>query len=162
MAMIKKILMILCLFVIGLTLSSCIQPQPPKAEFLEYKIAGITPQGIEVNFWFNTENPNPLPIDITEYDYKVFIEGQEVLTEKRKGFNLPANGKKLIKIPVMISYEKVLGGVLRVAQRIAMGNDKISYRIEGSISAGMAGITVSTPIKASGNVVIPKNVNLTL
>lgn len=162
MAMIKKRLIILCVFAVALVLSSCIQPQAPKAEFLEYKIAGITPQGIEVNFWFNTENPNPLAIDITKYNYKVFIEGHEVLAEERGGFNLPANGKKLIKIPVMIRYDKVLGGVLKVAQRIALGNDTISYKIEGSISAGIAGIIVSTPIKASGDIVIPKNLNLTL
>jgi len=160
--MIKKTLSILCLVAVAFVLSSCIQPQAPKAEFLEYKIASITTQGIEVNFWFNTENPNPLPIDITKYNYTVFIENHEVLAEERGGFSLPANGKKLIKIPVMIRYDKVLGGVLKVAQRLAQGNDTISYKIEGSINAGVAGITVATPIKASGNIVIPKNVKLSL
>ncbi|MBU0671803.1 MAG: LEA type 2 family protein [Candidatus Margulisbacteria bacterium] len=158
--MLKKTLIIPILISVAFILSSCIQPSPPKAEFLEYKIADITAQGIEVNFWFNVANENPLSIDVSKYDYKVFIENQELLVEERGGFNLPANSKKLIKIPVFIGYGRLFGSVLAVAQRIAEGRDTISYRIEGSLTAGTMGVTVATPIKASGTIPLPKDIKI--
>lgn len=158
--MIRKIIISTTLVCLALISTSCFQPSAPKAEFLEYKIADITLEGIEVNFFFNVENSNPLPIDIAKYDYKVYIENQELLNEERKGFNLPGNSKKIIKIPVMIRYDKLFGSVLAVVQRIAQGNDTISYRIEGSVSAGTLGFTFHTPIKASGKIPLPKDIKL--
>ena len=150
----------LALVPLALLSISCFQPAAPTAQFLEYKIADITLEGIEVNFFFNVENSNPLPIDITKYDYKVYIEDQELLNEEREGFNLPGNSKKMIKIPVMIRYSKLFGSVLAVAQRLAQGNKTLSYRIEGSISAGTLGFTFITPIKASGTIPLPKDIKL--
>ncbi|MFH1347178.1 MAG: hypothetical protein ABIH22_00630, partial [Candidatus Margulisiibacteriota bacterium] len=77
--MIKKIFLGLTLLSLALISTSCVNLSAPKAEFLEYKIADITTEGIEVNFFFNVENSNPLPIDVSKYDYKVFIEDKELL-----------------------------------------------------------------------------------
>lgn len=144
----------------ALALSSCFQPAAPKAEFVEYKISNVTLEGIEAHFFFNISNTNPLPIDVSWYSYKVYINDREFLSEKQGGFNIPANGKKLISIPVTLRYEQVFGTALSVLELIAGGKDSISYRIEGSINAGTMGITVSTPIKASGTIPLPKEVTL--
>lgn len=158
--MIKKILLISILFGIALNLSSCVQPSPPKAEYLDYEITNVTLQGIKVSFYFDVENPNPLPIDVSKYSYKVFINDREFLSENRAGFNLPANGKKKITIPVNLRYEQVFGTALSVLELIARDEDTISYRIEGEVYAGTMGITFGTPIKASGTIPLPKDINL--
>jgi LEA14-like dessication related protein len=158
--MIKKILIALILISPALILSSCFEPSPPKAEFLDYEITNVTLQGIQVSFYFDVENPNPLPIDISKYSYQVFINDREFLSENRAGFNLPANGKKKITIPVNLRYEQVFGTALSVLELIARGEETISYRIQGSISVGTMGITASTPLKASGTIPLPKDINL--
>ncbi|MBN2058549.1 MAG: LEA type 2 family protein [Candidatus Saganbacteria bacterium] len=143
----------------ALLVSSCVQPSAPEAQFIEYKVAGVSSQGIEVNFFFNIKNKNPLPIDINNYSYKVYIEGQELLNEERGGFNLGANSEKIIHIPVMIKYQNVFGSINAVIQRIAQGKKTISYSIDGSLNAGSMGLTVTTPIKASGEIPLPQDLN---
>jgi LEA14-like dessication related protein len=158
--MVKKI--IFCSLLLGLAIvtTSCIQPSPPKAEFIEYKVRDITAQGIDVDFYFDVENENPLPIDVSQYSYKVYINEREFISKVKGGFNLPANSKKLINIPVHLGYTQVFGSLLAVAEAIARGEDIIRYRIEGSISAGTMGIQVHTPIKASGTIPLPKDIKL--
>jgi len=141
-------------------LTSCVDLSGPQVDFREYKIARITTEGIEVNFFFDVENKNPVQIDITKYNYKVYVEGKELLSENREGFSLAAHAKKLIKIPVLIRYDKLFGSVLAVVQRIAAGNDTISFSIDGSITGGTMGVTATTPIKAAGKIPLPKDIKL--
>jgi LEA14-like dessication related protein len=155
--MFKKLLLLMVLAGLTLTAVSCVQPSPPTANFLEYKIAGISPQGVEVNFFFETANPNPLSVDITKYNYKVYINNQEFLVEDRPGFSLAANAKQLIKIPVNISFSRLYGTALQIIQALANGQASIDYRIEGSLSAGFMGATFITPIKTAGAIPIPKD-----
>ena len=158
--MLKKIILISAVCLVGLSLSSCVQPAPPKAEFLEYKVVGLSAQGLEVNFFFNFENPNPIPLDIVKYKYQVYINNQILLDEEREGFNLPGSGKKLVKIPVFINFANLFGTVNSVLQLINTGVDSVDYRIEGELTAGALGVKIHTPIKASGKIPIPQDLNL--
>ena len=155
--MFKKLILLTVMAGLALTAVSCVQPSPPTANFLEYKIAGINPQGVEVNFFFQAENPNPLTVDITKYNYKVYINNQEFLVDDRPGFSLAANAKQLIKIPVNISFSRLYGSALQIIQALADGRTSLDYRIEGSFSSGFMGATFITPIKTAGAIPIPKD-----
>lgn len=157
--MLRKAVIIPILFSVAIFLSSCFEPSPPKVEYLNYEISRVTLQGINVNFYFDVENPNSLPIDVSKYSYKVYINNRELLSEEEAGFNLPANAKKKITIPVNIRYDQVFGTALSILELIARGDDTISYRIQGEINAGTMGITAGTPIKASGTIPLPKEIN---
>jgi len=148
------------LFLFALGLTSCFEPSPPKAEYKDYEISRITLQGFEVNYYFEVENPNPVPLDISSYSYKVYINNREFLSENRAGFRLPPSGKQTITIPVNIRYDRLFGTAISIVERIAKGADTIDFRIEGSLRAGIAGVTVKTPIKASGKIPIPRDINL--
>lgn len=152
----NKLFAVIALVSLPLLLASCLEPSPPKANYLNYQITRVAAEGIDVNFNFEVENPNPLPIDVSGYSYKVLINGSEFLNEKRAGFSLPASGKSNIVIPLTIRYDRLFGSALSVVEGIVKGQTAISYSIEGSISAGTMGITVATPIKASGTIPIPK------
>jgi len=158
--MLKKLTAILILFSFALVLTSCFEPSAPKVEYKNYEVGKISAEGIELNFYFDVENSNPLPIDVTNYTYKVYINNMELLSENRSGFSLPASGKKKITIPVMLRYVQVFGSIFAVIERVAKGEDTVPYRIEGSLTAGTLGITASSPIKASGVIPIPKNIKL--
>jgi LEA14-like dessication related protein len=158
--MLRKITYALFVFTCALLLSSCAQPSPPKAEFVEYKIAAVTLEGIRVNFIFKVNNPNPLGVNISSYSYKVYINDQEFLSETRPGFNLDANGTNLIELPVVIRYDRLFGTTASVLERIARGENTISYRIEGKINTKVAEISFGTPFKASGTIPLPKDIKL--
>ena len=158
--MFKKILLVSILACLALAVTSCVQPSPPKAKYIDYEITTVHLQGIVVNYYFDVENPNPLPIDVSKYSYTIYINNRVFLKESRAGFNLPANSKKRITIPVTLRYDRVFGTAQSVLQLIAQGKDNISYRIDGEIHAGTMGVTVGTPMKASGTIPLPKDINL--
>jgi LEA14-like dessication related protein len=153
--MIKRILILILAL---LSLSACFEPSPPKVNYQDYQISRVTLEGIEVSFNFEVDNPNPLGIDISSYAYKVFINDREFLSEKRAGFNLPASNKKKIAIPVNIRYDRLFGSAASVAERLLKGENKIDYRIEGNMNAGVMGVTLGIPIKASGTIPLPKDI----
>ncbi len=158
--MLKRFHLVAILSCLALTAISCVQPSPPKAQYIDYEITRVTLQGINVSFYFDVENPNPLPLDVSKYSYTIYINDREFLSENRSGFNLPANGKKRIAIPVTLRYESVFGTVSSVLELIAQGKKNISYRIEGEIHAGTMGITIGTPMKASGTIPLPKDIRM--
>ena len=148
------------MFCLAILATSCLQPSAPRAEFLEYKVRDITSQGINVDFYFEVENTNPVGIDVSQYSYTIYINKTEFLSETKGGFNVPANSKKLVNIPVHLGYRQIFGSLLAVVEAVARGEDTISYDIEGSLSAGAMGISVHTPIKAQGTIPIPKDIKL--
>jgi LEA14-like dessication related protein len=158
--MLRKVALAVLIFTCALLLNSCIQPSPPKAEFVEYKIAAVTLEGIRVNFIYKVKNPNPLGINISSYSYTIHINNQEFLSETRPGFNLDANGTNLIEIPVVIRYDRLFGTAVSVLERIARGDDTISYRIEGKINTKVADIVFGTPFQSSGTIPLPREINL--
>jgi len=156
----KEVFMIPVLFALALALCSCIQPSPPKVDYLNYEIYRVTAQGIEINFFFDVKNPNSLPIDVYKYSYKVFINNQELLSENRSGFNLPANEKQKITIPVQIRFDRLFGTALSIVERLAKRKDYVDFRIEGNLDAGTMGLNVQTPLNASGTIPLPKDIKL--
>jgi len=141
----------------AIVLSSCLQPTPPTVTFLEYKIAGLNSEGIEINFFFQSENPNPISVDIVGYSYKVYINDQEFLVDDRPGFTLQAKAKQLIKIPITISFNRLFGTALQIIQTLAKGDQSLTYKVEGTLKTSFIGAVFSTPIKASGTIPIPKD-----
>jgi len=157
--MLKRILLASIMTCLALAGTSCFEPSPPKAEYIDYEITNVHLQGIVVNFYFDVENPNPLPIDVSKYSYTIYINNREFLKESRAGFNLPANGRERITIPVTLRYDRVFGTALSVLELIAQGKKSISFRIEGELYAGTMGVTVGTPMKASGTIPLPESIN---
>ena len=151
----KKILFLSLFCLIFIT--GCVQLEAPKANYVETRIGKVDLQGVELNFLFDVENKNPIPLEVSGYSYKIYVNNRELLSESRPGFSLPVNGKKRLSMPVFVRYDKVLDSVIGVALNIAAGKMYFDYKIDGSLSAGAAGITVSAPLQTSGRVNIPKD-----
>ncbi|MFH1387592.1 MAG: LEA type 2 family protein, partial [bacterium] len=156
--MLKQLITVILLLLAVTFLSSCLQPSPPDVYYVNYKISRVTASGVEVNFNFDVKNSNPISIDVPKYAYKVFINGNELLSEEHNGFSLPPSDKKRIVIPVNIRYGALINGAASIIDRLAKGIDKFDYRIEGTITAGTLGISATSPIAASGTITIPKNI----
>ncbi len=158
--MIKKAFLALFLLAIGLVLSSCVQPAAPEVKYLDYKLGRVTAEGLEVNFNFEVKNPNPIPLDVSNYSYKVYINDKELASADHQGFSLPASDKTKVTIPAFVRYEQLFGSAVSIIDRLAKGINNFDYRVEGTVNAGALGMTVGSPLKASGTIPIPKNIKV--
>lgn len=154
----KLFLLVPILLIAAALLGGCVQPSPPEVKLQNYSISRVTLEGIEVNFNLEINNPNPIPMEVAGYSYRVFINDIEFLNENRTGFSLPASDKKIVTIPVNIRYDKLFGTAASVIGTITSGGKTINYRIEGTVNAGLLGVNVAAPIKASGAIPIPKEI----
>ena len=145
----KKLLPLL--FILILT-AGCVQLEAPEATYVDARVTDVTLEGAEVEFLFKVKNKNPIDLEVSEYSYKIFINDKELLSEKRGGFVIPAGKTKDILIPVMLRYDRVFDTWLAIGANILAGKMYFDYRLEGSISAGAMGMTVSTPFSASGRI----------
>jgi len=137
-------------------LTGCIQLDAPKVTYIDSKVTRVTLEGAQVDFLFDVENKNPIPLEVSGYSYKISINGRQLLSETRKGFGIGSNEKKRISIPLFVRYDRVFDSVLGIAANIIAGKMYFDYNVEGSLSAGSSGLTVTAPIHASGRVKIPK------
>jgi LEA14-like dessication related protein len=158
--MIKKAFFLLFLLSLGLVLSSCVQPSAPEVKYVDYKLGRITPEGLEVNFNFEVNNPNPIPLDVSNYSYKVFINDKELVAADHQGFSLAASAKTRVSIQTVVRYDQIFGAAASLLANMAKGVNSFDYRVEGNLSAGILGITVSAPLKASGTIPIPKEMKI--
>ncbi len=140
----------------ALLLSGCVKLDAPEVKYIDSKIDQVTLEGIRVNFYFDIKNPNGVPLDITGYSYKVFINDRELLNDKRPGFSLLATETTRVTITTFVRYDKVVDSVLSVMANIMAGNMYVDYRVEGEVTGGTLGLTVTSPIKASGRLNVPK------
>jgi LEA14-like dessication related protein len=141
-----------------LTCAGCFQPSPPEVKLQDYSISKVTLEGIEVNFNLEIKNPNPVPLEVANYAYRVYLNEIEFLNESRTGFSLPAADKKLVTIPIFVRYDKLYGTATAILDIINSGGQTINYRLDGTVTGGLLGITVTAPIKASGVITIPKEI----
>jgi len=141
-------------------LVGCVQLDSPKVKYIDYSINRITTDGVEVNFYFDVTNKNPVTLDVANYSYNVYINNKKIITQTGSGFSLDANATKRITLPVFIRYEGVFGAALSLIESIVRGEKEMDYRIDGTISAGAMGLTASSPINASGKIKIPTNIQI--
>ena len=152
----NKLWLLPALSLLVFTLAGCIQPSPPEVKLQDYALSKVTLEGIEINFNLEIKNPNPIPMDVTSYAYKIYLNDIEFLNENRTGFSLPASDQKLVAIPVYVRYDKLFGTAAAILNTLTSGGKTINYRIDGTVNAGLLGATVATPIKASGTIPLPK------
>lgn len=141
-----------------LILSSCVEVEPPNVTYLDHALQNITLEGFDAIFFFEASNPNPVNIAIKKYSYRIFLNGEEFLSDEKKGFELPASGKKKFEIGSRITYQNILKTGTSVIGTLLSGGQEIPYKIEGSLSGEVAGMMITAPINAQGTikVTIPK------
>lgn len=149
-----KIPLFIILFFSLFCLSSCVEVTPPEVEFIDHAIRNIALDGFDAVFFFEASNSNPVSIGIKKYSYKIFLNDQEFLSDERKGFKIPASGKKKFEIKTRIRYENILKTTASVIGTLLSGEEEIPYRIEGRLSGEVGGIIVTAPLEAEGTITV--------
>ncbi len=104
----KKVLAIAAVTIL-LMLSGCASLddifQKPTASIDSVEIAGINFESAELLVNVEVDNPNPLGLSLSAYDYGVEAWGSSVVSGRQEdGMSLRARGKSLIKVPVKMKF----------------------------------------------------------
>lgn len=122
---------------------------PPKVEF-----QGVTVYPPDSQYWpltarLQLKNPNPEPLRILGYDYKIAMEGSELVQgESVDAITLPGEGETLVEVPVLLKLNAVPGAVktLLLKKRLpyeiwggfrlasVLGGFRVPFRFNGEIT----------------------------
>ena len=131
--------------------------QKPTASFRPPAVRDVTPEGFTVDFNLDLHNPNAVALPLTRTDYKVALAGVEVFDDSANpGGSIPANGSLPVKLPVRLSFEKLL----KAEQAIRASGGTIPVEFDGAIDfsggnqqlAGLGlGDSLRLPVHYEGN-----------
>lgn len=103
-------------------------------------VTQVSLQDISMNLVLNVDNPNPVPLNLTQVAYTLIFSNEKV-TEGifENGVNIPASGSSNIVVPLKFQYNTIgnlLNGVL---------NNKLTkdYELSGSVKMGIFNIPFS-------------------
>jgi LEA14-like dessication related protein len=77
-------------------------------------------------------NPNSQPLEILGYDYKVYLEGKDVVQgTSQESTTVPAGGQGTMTLPIFLK----LGAVPKALSQLLLRN-RVNYQITGGIRLG--------------------------
>lgn len=129
--------------VVLLTLCSCaaltdvIQAafQKPRLAFKTARLANVSLEGLTLDTVWNVDNPNPIGLSLARADYKLSVEGKQVVAgSPPMGLQIPAQGAAELTFPAGIK----LRDIFPLAQDLAT-KEFARYRVEGVVG-------IQTPI----------------
>ncbi len=141
------------LLILGLALfaASCTPIDPPTATFDHYDIKGIGLTRSDIEFYFNVENPNTVPLGLKEITYDIALDGAELVSGTIEGFDLNAREKKMVAIPIQIVYASMAGQAANIAVKF-IKREMIKYSIKGELTVTdrTVNFSVKAPLQAEG------------
>jgi LEA14-like dessication related protein len=99
----------------------------PTVTFNRLDLTAIDFEHIDVNFVFDVDNPNPIGIPLSRFDYSLGFEGVEVLSgDDPNGLELVADGSSELALPVGIDFANIFE-----AAQATRGLDYIGFGLSG-------------------------------
>ncbi|MFN7142281.1 MAG: LEA type 2 family protein [Myxococcota bacterium] len=99
----------------------------PTVKFQRLDLVALDFERIDVDFVFDVENPNPVEIPLSRFDYSLGFEGIEIISgDDPNGLALVAEGTSELALPVGLEF----AGIFDVVQA-TRGLDYIGFGLEG-------------------------------
>ncbi len=142
----RFLLLVVSVFTVSMLILSGCSVKTPTAKVTDAEIYDLTTKKVKLKFAIRIDNPNPLAITVNKiaYDFKAF-DKQVVSETMDKAIRIPENGKAEFKLPVNVSYSKLLSAGLTT---IAKGKLEYTITIKITIDTPVGDITL--PISKSG------------
>jgi LEA14-like dessication related protein len=104
-----------------------LSPYLPKVTFNRLVLTDLTFERIDVDFVFDVENPNPVGLPLSRFDYALGFEGIEILSgNDPNGVELRAEGTSELALPVGLEFLGVYDAV-----QATRGLDFIGFGLQG-------------------------------
>ncbi len=107
--------------------------------------------GARLRFDVEIENPNPIAIELSGFDYELQIEEEPlVMGEVDQRVRLAARGSSTVPFPVEVAFEELLQSVRELAER-----EEADYRLAAGFSFDLPVLgRIRVPVSTSGSVPI--------
>jgi LEA14-like dessication related protein len=126
--------------------------QKPSLAFKDATLSDITLAGATVNLVFTVTNPNDAALSLAETDYKLLIEGKQVVAGKPPaGIRIPANGTGEVTLPASLKFADVAGSIADFLRK-----EQANYSAEGHIGVDTPIGIAALPFQKEGTVPLPK------
>ena len=128
--------------------------KPPTVNLKAVGLKAPTGQGLPLSCILAVGNPNPVTVKVLGYDYEVWVEGKSVAQgESDQPFTLPAQGKALVELPVLLKLRALAGLVPR-----ALKEQKLGYKIAGGLRLPQS-LGIRVPFRFSGEITSEQGLN---
>ena len=146
----KRTISVLALVFLAMSLSSC-KFEAPRTTFKRYEIKHVGISRTDLSFIFDVENPNDIPIRVSDISYAVDLDGNPVTSGSSEGFSLNGRETKESEFPIVISYADLLGPATGLAQKFITRNGTVEYKIYGELTIrDNIGTSARVPLDAEG------------
>ncbi len=90
------------------------------------QITDLTMESAGLTLTLMVDNPNPIPINLTGFDYTLLFDGKQLLAgKKRDQFKIDANGVSTVTVPVLLNFAD-----LKQRYHGVMDQDTLNYELQ--------------------------------
>lgn len=119
----------------------------PKVKFQDLKVKKIDFKGVETDFVFAVENPNPIKVKLASFAYDLDLGGQNFLSgDQTEGLSLEPRGDSQLVLPVGTNFKDLIALVGGVKAK-----DGVPFAFAGDIGFGTPLGPVKVPFKKEGD-----------
>ena len=135
-----------------------LDPYMPKVSFQRVDVLAVDWDGVDADFVFDVENPNPVDVGMARFDYALAFEDVEWLAgDDPDGLLLTADGSSELALPVSLEYVQLWDMVQAVR-----GEDDINFGLDGSFGFDTPIGPLDIPYDERGGFPAPRKPNITL
>lgn len=100
------LLLCICLVLAGCTaLKKAARVRTPDLSVESVRLAGLSFHDLDLVFDLGIDNPNPLPVTLSGFDYDLLIEGDSFLKGKQEEpTRIAAAGKSVVQLPLTLDF----------------------------------------------------------
>ncbi len=135
-----------------------LDPYLPTVTFENLDVLDVTWDGVEADFVFNVNNPNPVDVNLARFDYGLAFQEVEWLNgDDPDGLTLGASGSSELALPVAFKFQDLYDLVQAVR-----GQDNIDFGLQGSFGFDTPAGPIDLPYAEAGDFPAPRRPEISL
>ncbi len=135
-----------------------LDPYMPTVSFQRVDVHGVDWEGVDADFVFDVNNPNPVDVGMARFDYNLAFEGVDWLNgDDPDGLVLTAEGASELALPVSMQFASLWEMVQAVR-----GEDQIEFGLDGSFGFDTPLGPLDIPYDELGGFPAPRKPGLSL
>ena len=146
--------------ILAMLLAGCLEVQSPQVTYQDTQVSVISVQELNAKSSFSIKNPNPIGIN-GNVEYNLSIDGKPFTSGITSTIEMPASGQTTFVLESRVDLVKVFGTLTNIVSLVAQGKTSVPYAINGKFKSNLMGMPIEAPVKASGNLPLPKLSDLT-
>jgi LEA14-like dessication related protein len=139
-------------------LADALEAARPTVSLADLKLTALDFDGVEGDFVFSVDNPNPVGLDLSRFHYALSLNDQGFLEgTEDKGMTLAAGSGTQVVLPVALAFADLLEQL-----GVADGRDSVPYTLSGWFGVETPLGEVQVPYERSGELPVLRRPEIAL